>query len=150
MAEYRRYTRKQKAEVVAAAALTTVQAVAESTGIPRTTIDYWLDDPQFVELRSKTRDEVGERMWATIQIGIDEVAKGLVSDAPLRDKATAVGILYDKHALLTGGATARSENRDITGTLSDSDVADTIRAAEDYVGSRRSGTAPSAEAAPEG
>ena len=149
MAERRRYTNVQKAEAVAAATLSNTQAASEATGIPRTTIDYWLDKPEFVALRQKTRDEVGERLWSAIQVGIDEVAKGLRGDAPLRDKATAVGILYDKHALLTGGATGRTESRDLTGTLSDGDVVTALRYADDIV---RAGTdrAPSpAEDAPE-
>ena len=140
MTTHRRYTKAQKAEAVAAATLSNTAAAAEELGIPENTIRYWLDSPEFVELRTKTRDEVGERLWSAIQVGIDEVAKGLRSDAPLRDKATAVGILYDKHALLTGGATARSENRDITGSLSDADVATAIRYAEDLTRGSGSGT----------
>src|SRR6185369_6839784 len=131
MADRRRYTKRQKAEAVAAATMTTPEAAADALGIPNTTIRYWLDQPEFVELRTKTRDEVGDQFWAAIQVGLDEVAKGLRSDAPLRDKSVALGILYDKHALLTGGATARSENRDITGTLSDNDVLTALRYADD-------------------
>lgn len=125
MATHRRYTKAQKVEAVAAASLTSTEAAAEQMGIPRTTIAYWLDQPEFVELRQKTRDEVGERLWSAIQVGIDEVAKGLRSDAPLRDKATAVGILYDKHALLTGGATGRTESRELN-DLPDSTYVDAI------------------------
>ena len=150
MPTHRRYTKAQKADAVAAATLSNVPAVAEAMDIPETTIRYWLDSPEFVELRNKTRDEVGERLWSAIQVGIDEVAKGLRSDAPLRDKATAVGILYDKHALLTGGATGRTESRDITGTLSDSDVATAIRYADDLTRGSGTGTAEAAEGTPEG
>lgn len=145
---HRRYTKLEKAEAVAVATLTSAEAAGEQLGIPRTTINYWLDQPEFVALRQKTRDEVGERLWSAIQVGIDEVAKGLRSDAPLRDKATAVGILYDKHALLTGGATGRTESRDLTGTLSDADLIETVRAAERLTSASR---APAtSEGAPEG
>ena len=119
---HRRYTRKEKAAAVAQATLSTVEAAAAATGIPRTTIDYWMDQPEFVELRSKTRDAVADEFWTAIQVGVKEVAKGLLGDAPLRDKATAVGILYDKHALLTGSATSRTEARDITGTIADAEL----------------------------
>lgn len=105
-------------------------------GIPRTTLAYWMDDPQFVALRQKTRDQVAEEMWTAIQVGVHEVAKGLLGEAPLRDKATAVGILYDKHALLTGGATGRTEARDITGSLSDNDLISAIREADRIAGRR--------------
>jgi hypothetical protein len=130
MVTRRRYTKGQKAEAVAAATLSSVEAAAERMGIPRTTIIYWLDQPEFVELRQKTRDQVADRMWAAIQVGVEEVAKGLTSDAPLRDKSVALGVLYDKHALLTGGATGRTESRDITGTLSDGDLTAALREAE--------------------
>jgi hypothetical protein len=145
----RRYTQGQKAEAVATATMEGPEAAAEKLGIPRTTIIYWLDNPEFVALRQKTREEVADRMWATIQLGVDEIAKGIQGDAPLRDKATAVGILYDKHALLTGGATGRTESRDITGTLSDLEVALHIRAANDLVASGAGGTTPPVEDSPE-
>lgn len=144
-----RYTRAQKAQAVAAATLTSVEAAADTQGIPRSTLRYWMDDPEFNELRQRTRDEVADTMWATIQLGIAEVAKGLRDpDAPLRDKVVALGVLYDKRALLTGDATSRSENRDITGTLSDRELIDAIREAERLAGG--AGTAEPAPAAPEG
>jgi hypothetical protein len=129
VAARRRYTRKEKAAAVAQATLSTVEAAAAATGIPRTTIDYWMDQPEFVELRYKTRDAVADEFWTSIQVGVKEVAKGLLGDAPLRDKATAVGILYDKHALLTGSATSRTEARDITGTISDGELVAAVREA---------------------
>lgn len=126
-----RYTKAQKAQAVAAATLTTVQAAAESTGVPRSTLRYWLDDPEFAALRQKSRDEVADQMWATIQIGLTEIAKGMRDpDAPLRDKVMAVGVLYDKRALLTGDATSRTESRDLTGTLSDAELLAAVKEAE--------------------
>lgn len=138
----RRYTKTEKAQAVAAATLSSTEAASESLGIPRRTIGYWLDDPEFAALRHETREAVAEQFWAAIQVGLKEVAKGLRDpDAALRDKSVALGILYDKHALLTGGATARSESRDITGTLADSDIADAIRTAEHLVAASQ-GRAP--------
>lgn len=130
MAPRRRYTKTEKARAVAKATLTTVEAAAETEGVPRSTLRYWMDDPDLAELRHKTRDQVADEMWTAIQIGIAEIAKGLRGEEPLRDKATAVGILYDKRALLTGGATGRYESRDLSGTLSDSDIIDAIREAD--------------------
>lgn len=134
MAERRRYTKRQKAEAVAAATMTNTDAAAETTGIPESTIRYWLDKPEFAELRTKSRDAVADDFWAAIQVGLKEVAAGLTGDAPLRDKSVALGILYDKHALLTGGATGRTESRDLTGTLSDADVRGIIHEAEHLLG----------------
>lgn len=130
MAERRRYTARQRANAVGIATVEGVTAAERQTGIPKTTIDYWLDKPEFVHLRTTARDALAERFWVGIQVGLEEVAKGLRGDAPLRDKAAALGTLYDRHALLTGGATGRTESRDITGSLADSDVIDALRAAD--------------------
>lgn len=126
----RRYSKPDKAKAVGLAMLKGVNAASEELGIPNTTLSYWMRHPEFDALRSKSRDEVAEQMWATIQIGVVEVAKGIVSDAPLRDKVVALGVLYDKHALLTGAATARTESRDITGTLSDAELVAALHTAE--------------------
>lgn len=126
-----RYTKAQKAQAVGQALSTSVEATAEAMGVPRSTIRYWVDHPEFAELRQTTRDQLADQLWATIQVGVAEVAKGLRSpDAPLRDKVVAVGVLYDKHALLTGAATSRTESRDLTGTLSDVELVAALREAE--------------------
>lgn len=129
-ADRRRYTKSEKATAVGLAMAKGTTQAAEQLGIPETTVGYWVRHPEFAELRAKTRDAVADEMWATIQIGIREVAKGITGDAPLRDKATALGILYDKHALLTGAATSRSEARDITGTVSDAELIAAVREVE--------------------
>ena len=125
----RRYTAKERANAAGIAIVEGVTQAERDTGIPKETIHYWLDKPEFAHLRTKTRDEVAAQLWAAIQIGIKEVAKGIVGDAPLRDKSVALGILYDKHALMTGGATGRTENRELH-DLPDSVYVDAIRAAE--------------------
>lgn len=147
----RRYTKTQKAQAVAVALNTSTEAASETLGIPRRTIGYWLDQPEFASLRHETRENVADQFWAAIQVGLKEVANGLRDpETALRDKSVALGILYDKHALLTGGATTRSESRDITGTLADSDIADAIRTAERLVGAGEGRTPPPAEGTPEG
>jgi len=131
MTQRRRYSREQKAKAVGLAMTTSTEAAAEAAGVPRSTLRYWIEEtPGFAELRLKTRDAVADEMWVGIQVGLREVVKGLSGDAPLRDKSVALGILYDKHALLTGMATSRSESRDITGTLSDADLAEIVREAD--------------------
>lgn len=122
MAARRRYTAKQRAVAVGIAALSNVEAAAAETGIPRTTIDYWMDKPEFVGLRNKTRDQVADEFWSTIQLGVKRIAALIPETDDLQKVSVATGILYDKHALLTGGATGRTESRDLTGTLSDREV----------------------------
>jgi len=146
--ERRRYTKRQKLRVVGMAVVEGTTAAAEHAGVPESTLRYWMDRPEFAALRDKTRDQVADEMWATIQVGIKAVAEGLSSDAPLRDKATAVGILYDKFALLTGAATSRMEARDISGTLSDIDILDALREAQHLA--TGGGASEAVEGTPEG
>jgi hypothetical protein len=130
-----RYTKAQKAQAVGQALATSGKAASEALGIPMTTISYWMHHPDFVELRNKAREDVADEMWVTIQIGVREVARAFPDPtATLRDKALALGILYDKHALLTGAATSRTESRDLTGTLSDAELLAAIREAERITG----------------
>lgn len=126
----RRYDAKTRAETVGIAIVEGVTAAERQTGIPKQTIDYWVNKPEFGHLRTTAREQLVDQFWVGIQVGLEQVVAGLKSDAPLKDKAAALGTLYDRHALLTGGATGRTESRDITGTLADSDVIDALRAAQ--------------------
>ena len=146
----RKYTAKQRAAAVGIATMTSVEAAARETGIPRTTIDYWMDKPEFVELRNKTRDQVADEMWTAIQVGVNRLVALIPLTDDLQKVSVATGILYDKHALLTGGATGRMESRDLTGTLSDSDIAGAVRAAEDLVAAGEGRASAEAPSPPEG
>jgi len=119
MAERRRYSRKTKASAVIAAEMSSVTAAAEATGIPRTTIGYWADQPEFVVLRQKTREELaaGSIVLAHLaQAALErKIAAGEVEP---RDLATIYGIAIDKGQLLAGEATSRNEHRDITENMS--------------------------------
>lgn len=144
----RRYTNAEKAAAVGRAAATTTQRASEEMGIPRTTLRQWIDEPQYAELRQKTRDDFAGALWVGMQVGVDQVTRGLMDpDAALRDKATALGILYDKHALLTGAATSRTESRDLTGSLSDVDVIAALRAADEIAVGPRAAVETADEAA---
>lgn len=108
----RRYTRAEKAEVVAIAAFEGQTEASRVTGIPLTTINAWWKHPDFVELRTRKRQEVEEYFWAGIQVGLRAVIEGFGGEAKLGEKAVALGVLYDKYALLSGKATARTETHD--------------------------------------
>ncbi len=148
----RTYTKSVKAKAVGLAIVKGTMKAAEELDIPAQTVSGWRHLPEYAdmvgELRTKSRDALADELWSVIQVGVREVAKGIVGDAPLRDKATALGILYDKHALLTGSATSRSESRDITGSLSDIDVVAAVREAHALATGGRA--TPPTEDAPEG
>ena len=146
----RRYTKGQKAEVVGIAAMEGQRGASEITGIPLSTIHSWMNSPEFAQLRTEKREAVEEMFWAGIQVGLKAVIEGLSGDAKLGEKSVALGILYDKHALLTGGATGRTESRDLTGTLSDADVQVVIREAEHLLGAGTGRTPETPEDPPAG
>lgn len=109
MAEHRRYTRRQKATAVIAAEMSSMTAVAEAQGIPLTTLDYWMDQPEFVLLRKKTRDDMAEESAALAHKVLGEITRRLSEFEP-RDMTILFGVLVDKSQLLSGKATARTES----------------------------------------
>lgn len=110
----RRYTRTQKAEAVGIATASGVTEAERQTGIPKTTIQYWSERPEFVQLRTKTAEAVAEEMWAAMQTGLRRMVELIPLTDDVAKVGVAVGILYDKRALLTGGATERTETHDWT------------------------------------
>lgn len=133
MAERRRYTKAERAKVVAIAEMKGQTVAAEETGIPLTTINQWYHRPEYVEMRTKTREDVAEQFWTGIQIALKAVVDG-IGDGKLSEKAIALGVLYDKYALMTGGATGRTESRELN-DLPDSAYVEAIREARRLAGS---------------
>ncbi len=144
----RSYTAGQKANALGIAAANGVTAAERSTGIPKETIQYWTTKPEFAQLRTTAREMVIDQFWVAVQVGLEQVIEGLKGDAPLKEKSVALATVYDRHALLTGGATARSESRDITGTISDAELLAAILSADP--GARPEGSAQEAEGATTG
>ena len=141
----RRDTKHEKvAEILAADASSTL-AAAEATGIPRKTIAYWLEHPEFAELRQNAREGIAEDALMVARLAWKKLGQA-IADGQLepRDLVIATGMATDKAQLLNGGATARTEARDITGTLSDIELDAAIREAEELV--RRTASATEGEA----
>ncbi len=118
MAERRRYTRKQRASAVIAAEMSTAASAAAATGIPENTIRYWLDRPEFVELREKTRDELAEGFHVLAHKAQERLTELIPTMEP-RDLTILLGVATDKGQLLSGGATHRTETRDLDDNLDD-------------------------------
>lgn len=104
----RRYTRRQKAEAVVDATMTSVKAAAEKRDIPRTTVQYWFDAPEFVALRQKTREDLAPEAIAMAHLVLGEIRSKLGQFEP-RDLTILWGVLTDKAQLLAGKATTRTE-----------------------------------------
>jgi hypothetical protein len=110
--------------------MTSAQAASEATGIPRRTIGYWMNDPDLAELRHNARDAMAEEVTVAARLALQRLVDAIRSGSlESRDYVLATGMLIDKSQLLTGMATARSETRDITGTISDAELDASIREA---------------------
>ena len=114
----RRYSHDQRAAAVAEAEVNGAERAAETTGIPRTTILYWLDQPEFVELRQKTRDEKRDGYRVLVVKAQQRLAELIPTMEP-RDLTILLGVAQDKDLLLSGDATTRSETVSLTDGLSD-------------------------------
>ena len=80
-----------------------------------------------LKTREETADDVKVAMILTWELLIERLKAGEIDT---RDLIVLGGVAFDKFQLATGGATARSESRDITGTLSDLDVLTLVREAD--------------------
>ncbi len=115
---HRRYNRRQKATVVIAAEMSTAAAAAEASGIPESTVRYWLDSPAFAELRTKTREDMAEESAVLAHKALEAINRRLPEFEP-RDLTILFGVLVEKTQLLSGEATTRSEHRELTETMDD-------------------------------
>lgn len=115
---HRRYTKREKANAVMAAEATSMTAVSEVTGIPVTTIDYWMDLPEFVSLRNKTRDDLADG-FRLLAHRAQAILVTKLPDMEPRDLTVLLGVATDKAQLLSGAATIRTERRDLTDSLND-------------------------------
>ena len=119
---HRRYTKRQKVTAVIAAEMTTAAAAAESSGVPENTIRYWMDQPEFVELRTKTREDLAAESKALAHKTLEAIQRRLPEFEP-RDLTILYGVLTDQAQLLSGEATSRSEHRELTDALDDHEKA---------------------------
>lgn len=132
MPAHRRYSQKSKMAAVIAAEMTSVKAAAESAGIPERTLGYWFDSPEFAEVRAKTREDLAEESMAMAHTVLGEIKRRINEFEP-RDLSVLLGILVDKGQLLSGHATSRSETRDITDTLDDTEREALRNAIDEYL-----------------
>jgi transposase-like protein len=114
----RRYTKQEKLRAVAEAEVNGTEQAADKTGIPRSTIRYWMEDPKFAELRQKTREDLAEGFSLLAHMAQAELARRVTEMEP-RDLTVLLGVATDKKLLLSGEATSRTESRSVTDGLSD-------------------------------
>jgi hypothetical protein len=99
----------ERARAVGVALMDGPTEASRKTGIPANTIREWMTRPEFVELRQRTKDAVGEEWWAGVQLAFRRSLELLDhTDDPVK-AATAGAIIFDKLALSRGDVTSRSE-----------------------------------------
>ena len=118
MTTRRRYSKAEKLAAIATAEMTNATAAASSTGIPESTIRYWLDSPRFAELRAKTREEDAQAFSVLMRAAQEALFRAIPTMEP-RDLTVLLGVAADKTALFSGEATARTETKAITEGLDD-------------------------------
>jgi hypothetical protein len=151
MPTHRRYTKRTKLAAVIAADLTSLTEASESSGVPKSTLKHWLDDPEMARIRTKTREDLADEVKVVSHLAWQRVAQALrTGEMEPRDAIFAAEKATSLQILMSGGATARTELRDITGSLDDADVLEAIRAAEDYTRPSDSGSPEAAEVPAEG
>jgi hypothetical protein len=103
-----------------AAEIVNVQAAAEQTGIPRSTLRRWMDDPEMAELRHKTRAEMAEDAMLLAHLAYRALSQKIMAgEMEGRDLVTAYGVAIDKGQLLSGAATERTEHRELLSDFDD-------------------------------
>ena len=128
----RTYTKKVKLAAVMAADMVGVVQAEEQTGIPESTIRYWMDRPEFAEFRAKAREDLAEEVKVAAHLSWQRVVELAPTMEP-RDAIFAAEKATTLMALLSGGATSRTELRDISGTISDLELSAALREAEHLV-----------------
>lgn len=135
MPQHRRYTKRTKLAAVMAAEMSGVVAAEEQTGIPESTIRYWMDKPEFAEVRAKTREDLADEIKVVAHLAWRRIAEALrTGEMEPRDATFAAEKATSLQILMTGGATARTESRELN-DLPDSAYVDAIREARRLAGS---------------
>jgi len=151
MAPRRRYTAKQKLAAVVAAEMSGLTVTAEQTGIPKSTLQYWMESPKFAPFRTKTREDLQDEVSVVSHLAWQRIAEALhAGTMEARDALFAAEKATSLLLLISGAATARTETRDISGTLSDLDVIAAVREADAITSAGGTQAADPGEAEAEG
>lgn len=114
----RRYPKATKAAAVILAEQTSANAAADAMGIPVRSIGYWLDSPEFAEIRQRAKETWSEEVLVVARRAWQLIAQRL-PDMADRDLIDVGEMATEKAQLLAGAATSRSEHRDLTENLAD-------------------------------
>lgn len=116
----RRYTKREKLAAVLAADVSGLTATAEATGIPKSTLVYWTERPEFVQFRTKAREDLADEVKVVAHLAWQRAAEAL-RDGTMepRDVLFAAEKATNLQLLMSGEATSRNELRDLSSELDD-------------------------------
>ena len=116
----RTYTKRQKLAAVLAAEMGGVVQAERQTGIPESSIRYWMESPEFAEIRAKTREDLADEIKVVAHLAWQRIAEALrAGTMEPRDALFAAEKATGLRLLMAGEATERTEHRDITDGLDD-------------------------------
>ncbi len=115
----KRRSKRTMAAVVGEAEVIGVRPAARKNHVPESSVRYWRDQPDFAQLRAEKKEDVAADVWAAFQKGVRRIAVLMETAEDLGKVAVASGILYDKFALMSGDATARTETKTLTDGMND-------------------------------
>ena len=110
--QHRRYPKATKAALILLADQTSINAAAEAGAVPPRTLGYWMDQPEYAELRLHARERMAEEALTVARKGWGLLAEKLPELEP-RDLIDLVEMATSKALLMSGEATARTEHRDL-------------------------------------
>lgn len=121
-----RWLPEARARAIGLALAVGADKASAQTGVPRRTISSWLGGerpaPELAAMAASSREQVAQKLWEAVTVGTEAVLAGLRDPkSRLGDKANALRIVAEQYALLTGGATSRSENLNLNANWQDTD-----------------------------
>jgi hypothetical protein len=120
MPKGRSYTKRDRIVAVVAADMTSTEAAATAAGIPRSTLRYWMEDPELAVYRQNAREAISEEATVVARLAWQHLADAIRSGTmEPRDLILAAGMATDKMQLLSGQATARVETKELVNVLDD-------------------------------
>jgi len=103
-----------------AAEMSGVVEAEKVTGIPESTIRYWMEKPEFAQYRAKAREDLREEITVVAHLAWQRVAEGLQKGAlEPRDALFAAEKATTQYLLLSGEATSRTETKTLTDDITD-------------------------------
>lgn len=116
--EYRKYDKRTKLAAVMAADMVGVVQAEKQSGIPESTIRYWMDQPWFAEIRAKTREDLADEIKTVAHLAWQRTAEALrAGTMEPRDVLFAAEKATTLNLLMAGEATGRIENVNLTDDL---------------------------------